>query len=196
MLDQLREPRFVADLADTFGMTRQGILKHLDALEQVGLVHKLQGRRGVLRAACYVADPYALFSLKEQVWDIASAAPAAPLPQYPTEREPRRAAPPPVSAPGLLVVRGDTLGRRFLLEGRSEWVIGRKDSCDITVPNDPYVSGRHCVVRHVDHEWSIEDLGSTNGTCINFGSVAPGTPHGLEVGHVVQVGRTHLVFQG
>jgi pSer/pThr/pTyr-binding forkhead associated (FHA) protein len=46
------------------------------------------------------------------------------------------------------------------------WIIGTAADCDICLPG-PYVSSRHCRLVHAGGHWTIEDLGSTNGTFVN-----------------------------
>lgn len=46
------------------------------------------------------------------------------------------------------------------------WLIGSADACDIRVAS-PYVSARHCRLELDGRQWTLEDLGSTNGTFVN-----------------------------
>lgn len=46
------------------------------------------------------------------------------------------------------------------------WIIGSAAGCDLRVVS-PYVSGRHCRLVHEQGRWTLEDLGSTNGTFVN-----------------------------
>ncbi|MGH9070587.1 MAG: FHA domain-containing protein, partial [Acidimicrobiales bacterium] len=79
-------------------------------------------------------------------------------------------------------------GRSFQVVG--EVTIGRAVSCDISMPEDSFVSSRHARVwRQGDANW-IEDLGSTNGTLLN-GQVLKG-PSPLRPGDRVQIGKTIL----
>ncbi|MDF1691082.1 MAG: FHA domain-containing protein [Zhongshania sp.] len=45
-------------------------------------------------------------------------------------------------------------------------VIGRDSDSDITITKD-LLSRRHAKLSYIDGSWVLEDLGSTNGTCIN-----------------------------
>jgi diguanylate cyclase (GGDEF)-like protein len=60
---------------------------------------------------------------------------------------------------------GANLGRRFTLGGE-EHVVGRLDEVDISIQEDA-VSRRHARLYRVDTRWTIEDLGSTNGSYVN-----------------------------
>jgi ABC-type multidrug transport system ATPase subunit/pSer/pThr/pTyr-binding forkhead associated (FHA) protein len=55
----------------------------------------------------------------------------------------------------------------------TSWLIGSAAECDIQV-GSPYVSGRHCRLTLDNGTWTLEDLGSTNGTYVN-GSRLVGT---------------------
>jgi pSer/pThr/pTyr-binding forkhead associated (FHA) protein len=78
--------------------------------------------------------------------------------------------------------------------------IGTDPACDIVI-DDPYASGRHCVLIQdgaEDHDWFVRDLGSTNGT----GVLRPSTDRSvrlkagglaqLAAGDVLIVGRTRM----
>ncbi|MFA5786772.1 MAG: DUF3662 and FHA domain-containing protein [Actinomycetota bacterium] len=76
-----------------------------------------------------------------------------------------------------------------LRKGRT--VIGRLSECDIVL-SDPGVSRRHAaILRHGD-EYSVEDLGSTNGTRVNSTRI---TRRRLADGDRIVVGSTNLHFQ-
>jgi len=65
------------------------------------------------------------------------------------------------------------------------WVIGAAPHCDIVV-DAPTVSGTHCRLTRRDGDYSLEDLGSTNGTFVN----------GTRIGAQVAVTRSDQVFLG
>ena len=46
------------------------------------------------------------------------------------------------------------------------WVIGSDPGCDLVVAA-PSVSGRHCRLSRTEEGYTLEDLGSTNGTFVN-----------------------------
>jgi DNA-binding NtrC family response regulator len=95
---------------------------------------------------------------------------------------------------GPLVVglRRTATGDVFALDGsgRRRWVIGSSPSCDFVV-EDPYVSGRHCVIeRRVNGTVVVRDSDSRNGTFIDGNPVEAAE---LRVGSYLAVGRTTLV---
>jgi ABC-type multidrug transport system ATPase subunit len=65
----------------------------------------------------------------------------------------------------ILEAQGSSPAREFELI-KSEIVVGRDDGVDITIPS-PAVSRRHARFMRDGDEYSIEDLGSSNGTFIN-----------------------------
>src|SRR5512140_1535247 len=67
--------------------------------------------------------------------------------------------------PSLVFLAGPIAGRRYKL-GEGEYVIGRRSDCQIFVP-DMRVSRQHARLWRDGETWSLEDLGSNNGTYIN-----------------------------
>jgi phosphoserine phosphatase RsbU/P len=67
--------------------------------------------------------------------------------------------------PSLIFMAGPIAGRRYKL-GEGEYVIGRRSDCQIFVP-DMRVSRQHARLWRSGDSWSLEDLGSNNGTYIN-----------------------------
>src|SRR5687767_11575609 len=67
--------------------------------------------------------------------------------------------------PSLVFLAGPIAGRRYKLAD-GEYVIGRRSDCQIFVP-DMRVSRQHARLWKSDDAWSLEDLGSNNGTFVN-----------------------------
>lgn len=83
----------------------------------------------------------------------------------------------------------DGLTRRV---NKAIMTIGRAEGNDLSLPNDPMVSGTHArIVREVDHFW-LEDLGSRNGTY--FGDERLRTRSLVAPGATFVVGRTSVEF--
>jgi hypothetical protein len=74
-----------------------------------------------------------------------------------------------------------------------EVTIGRAPGCAIALPTDNFVSHLHARLFLRDHEYWVEDLGSTNGTLVNGRKVTSAVP--LRRGDRLQVGRTLLELQ-
>jgi len=66
--------------------------------------------------------------------------------------------------PSALLVRVGAKGQSYPLG--SPAVVGRLDSCDIPI-NDSSVSREHARINQMGDDYSVEDLGSTNGTMVN-----------------------------
>ena len=90
-----------------------------------------------------------------------------------------------------LVVRsgGGRTGEQFPLE-RMQTTIGRSPDCDIFL-DDVTVSRRHAIVGKGDGSFTIEDLGSLNGTFLNRRRIERAD---LETGDEVQIGKYRLIF--
>lgn len=84
----------------------------------------------------------------------------------------------------FVVIAGQDIGRKYPI-GESEIIIGRVDSCDISI-NDDDVSRNHAKVSVSPSGVLIEDLGSTNGTLINGQKVEK---HLLNDGDRIQIGN-------
>jgi len=67
--------------------------------------------------------------------------------------------------PSLVFLAGPIAGRRYKLDD-GEYVIGRRSDCQIFVP-DMRVSRQHARLWRDGEDWSLEDLGSNNGTFVN-----------------------------
>jgi sigma-B regulation protein RsbU (phosphoserine phosphatase) len=67
--------------------------------------------------------------------------------------------------PSLVFIAGPIAGRRYKLQD-GEYVIGRRSDCQIFVP-DMRVSRQHARLWREGEDWTLEDLGSNNGTFVN-----------------------------
>lgn len=103
----------------------------------------------------------------------------------------------------LTIERGSAVGKEFSLSSE-ETFIGRWDADNGIFPDvdldshDPEakVSRRHARVLFKDGTYSVEDLGSTNGTFINRGRrLLPGNPNILNDNDELIVGKTFMRFR-
>jgi hypothetical protein len=92
-----------------------------------------------------------------------------------------------------LVVRsgGGRTGEQFPLE-RTQTTIGRTPDCDIFL-DDVTVSRRHAIVAKGAGTFTIEDLGSLNGTFLNRHRIEKAE---LENGDEIQIGKYRLILLG
>ena len=66
----------------------------------------------------------------------------------------------------LVVLSKKLFGKSYILN-RSVNIIGRRDDCDIEIP-DPLISNRHCrIICNEKGHFEIDDLRSTNSTYLN-----------------------------
>ncbi len=80
---------------------------------------------------------------------------------------------------------------RVLEFGNKPLVIGRLPESDISV-RDSFISRVHCGISCTGNQFTLKDLGSTNGTYRNGARVFECT---LATGDKIQVGNTTLVFE-
>jgi signal transduction histidine kinase len=96
---------------------------------------------------------------------------------------------PPAPQPAQLVcVAGPDLGRSFAVT--RDVTIGR-GACDVSLHSND-ISRNHARITHSGSEFTIADLGSSNGTSVNGARIAAASP--LRIGDRVQLGATTLVF--
>jgi ABC-type multidrug transport system ATPase subunit len=67
------------------------------------------------------------------------------------------------------------------------WLVGSDASCDLVV-SDPTVSGRHCRLTRTEQGFTLEDLGSTNGTYVDGAKIPARQPVAVARGQHVTVG--------
>lgn len=102
----------------------------------------------------------------------------------------------------LIIERSDSVGTEFQITS-DESLIGRWDADNGIFPDvdlDKYdpeakISRRHARILHKNGQYSIEDLGSTNGTYVNRGRrLIPGSAQTLKNEDEIIVGKTFLRF--
>jgi hypothetical protein len=86
---------------------------------------------------------------------------------------------------------GPMMGRTIDLEGPVT-TIGTAPGSTVTL-NDTGVSRKHAGIRKADGGYELADLGSTNGVYVNGEKVAK---RKLQLGDVIRVGTTEMVFKG
>ena len=92
----------------------------------------------------------------------------------------------------LVTYNRDPNGRAYsIYEGRN--FIGRDPGCDISVPDDDQMSGRHMSIlyRAVDNKFKFRDEQSSNGTFVNKELLDDGE---LENNDIIRAGSTLFVF--
>lgn len=92
------------------------------------------------------------------------------------------------NAPGRLVITAGSLVGTTLSLHQAPVLIGRSPECTLVLTDD-FASGRHARLAPAgDGSWTVEDLGSTNGTLL--GGQPLGGPTPVQPGSVLKIGRT------
>lgn len=97
----------------------------------------------------------------------------------------------PSSQAGAVLVVRDDEGERTVPLARDVLTIGRLPDCDIVL-RDKGASRRHAQIKTANGEWTITDLGSTNGTKLNGATVQS---RQLDDGDRITIGSTVLEFR-
>jgi pSer/pThr/pTyr-binding forkhead associated (FHA) protein len=95
-------------------------------------------------------------------------------------------------------------GNRFDFPSKDEIVIGREDPVSEVFPDidltdlggmESGVSRKHAVVHRAGASFTIEDMGSTNGTYVNKKRIQPHAPQAIKPGDEVRFGKLSLTVQ-
>lgn len=92
----------------------------------------------------------------------------------------------------LVTYNRNPLGKAYnLYEGKN--YIGRDRSCDVFVPEDNQMSGRHMSIlyRNVDNKFKYRDEQSSNGTFVNKELSDEGELHNYDI---IRLGNTVFIF--
>ena len=84
------------------------------------------------------------------------------------------------------------IGGRSTPLGSKGGIIGRSRDCDVRI-DDPNISRHHAEVRPSGANWTVADLGSTNGVKVNGRRIEG--PQSLRSGDTLVIGTTKLTFQ-
>ena len=91
----------------------------------------------------------------------------------------------------LKITSGALKGTKFQID-RDEIVIGRAPENVVHI-DDASISGRHCVIRRDGRRFTLTDLKSTNGTCLNDVRIES---YRLSAKDIITVGSVRMVFDG
>lgn len=135
-----------------------------------------------------------------------SGASTAAAPATPYDAAPAVAASP---APSYGAVGGAVAkltlkdGQEFMLDGKSEFLIGREDPVSNIYPDidltphrgeEDGVSRMHAKIYAQGTQYLIEDLNSTNATYLNRQKLPPKTPTPIKDGDEVRFGKVEATF--
>jgi pSer/pThr/pTyr-binding forkhead associated (FHA) protein len=91
----------------------------------------------------------------------------------------------------LKITSGELKGTKFQID-RDEIIIGRAPENVVHI-DDASISGRHCMIRRDGRRFTLTDLKSTNGTCLNDVRIES---YRLSAKDVIMVGSVSMVFDG
>lgn len=90
------------------------------------------------------------------------------------------------SPAGMLIAKDESM-RFEIAQGTN--TIGRRDGDNSIVISDPYISGRHADLLAENGVFTITDVGSTNGTCINGVRLEHNEPKEIREGDEITIGQ-------
>lgn len=85
-------------------------------------------------------------------------------------------------------ISGTVTGRVFPIQEGQVLTVGRLEGCDLCLPGQGNVSGRHCRIAMQAGQLTVTDLGSTNGTYVGGQRLAANVPVALHSGSTVYLG--------
>jgi S-DNA-T family DNA segregation ATPase FtsK/SpoIIIE len=106
----------------------------------------------------------------------------------------RERGPSTVARHAIEVLSGPASGERYLVRERT-CTIGRDDDRADVAITDPSLSREHLRIASDTGGWTIEDLGSRNGSAVDGVALTPGRPTALADGAVIEAGRSTLRFR-
>jgi pSer/pThr/pTyr-binding forkhead associated (FHA) protein len=84
-------------------------------------------------------------------------------------------------------------GTQIVVLDQAQHTIGRAPQNDVALPDDPMVSWQHAILQSINGGWSVQDLGSRNGTLVR--GVRLLNVQALRHGDDITIGRTKLMFR-
>lgn len=179
-------------------VARQTVQAHIDKLVEAGLVRVETVQEGPHAGVRYRANPSRLYAITEEMRGLIMDYAGRGLDPEQTSTMGERRARPRIRGPRLVLVHGVYEGRAYPLTraeaGAGGWRIGRAKHLPVSLDYDPFVSHESALVAAGSAGFTVTDLGSKNGTWLNWEALAPAVPTPLENGDVIGVGRSLLVF--
>ncbi len=106
-----------------------------------------------------------------------------------------------VETAGAKLVLSSPEGNTLDIPTKDEVVIGREDPISEVFPDvdltalgglEKGVSRKHAVIHRTGADYTVEDMGSTNGTFINRKRIQPHAPEAIKPGDEVRFGKLSL----
>lgn len=92
------------------------------------------------------------------------------------------------------VTAGPARGQQFVFTQPAWFLIGREPDAQISLPDDPYISRRHCFLKLFPSGCVLRDLDSTNGVLVNgvrYGGKNPQESEGQRPPLMTEVDLNH-----
>jgi pSer/pThr/pTyr-binding forkhead associated (FHA) protein len=95
-------------------------------------------------------------------------------------------------------------GNRLEIPAKDDIIIGREDPISDIFPDldltdlggmDKGVSRKHAVIHRAGKDYTVEDMGSTNGTYVNKKKIMPHAPQAIKPGDELRFGKLSLSVQ-
>ena len=80
------------------------------------------------------------------------------------------------------------------LSSNESWILGRSEECDIYV-DYKILSREHLKITKSENKFTVEDLGSSNGSLLNKKDMAPKKVYPLEANDTITIGELNIVFE-
>jgi pSer/pThr/pTyr-binding forkhead associated (FHA) protein len=105
---------------------------------------------------------------------------------------------------GVHLVLASSDGNRLEIPSKDEVVVGREDPISDIFPDvdltdlggmDKGVSRKHAVIHRAGADYTVEDMGSTNGTYVNKKKISPHAPQTIKPGDELRFGKLSLSVQ-
>lgn len=181
-------------------LTRQAVTRHLEQLEEQGLVHRVPAASR-MTSDLFVLNHERLFAVVDELHGLSRLRPVSTSGALAGDTLDRGGGasggrlPEP---PRLVLVYGRDEGTGFGLHGPAgtSWRIGRAEECEVRLDYDPFLSSVHATVERRPQGFVLRDEGSRNGTAVNWVQLPKKGEHALEKGDILQLGRSLLVFHG
>ena len=177
---------------------RQTIQVHVDRLLATKLVHADRSSAGGRSAPTYVVNSLRLYELLEELRRLSVRHAGRGPTSDATGTLAGLPAPGATAGPRLVLVHGVYEGKAFPLDDESsqegQWTIGRRAGLAVVLDYDPFISLRNSVVAEDEQGYVLRDLGSKNGTSVNWVPLPANGSARLRSGDVIGVGRSLLVF--
>lgn len=209
LLDTLRFPKMLSEIEvqarGSYGgaqpdrpLSTSTIRGHLEQLIEEGLVRVETVEKGGREVPRYAVVPARLYGLTEELRRLSVRYAGRGAQEEATDTVLGPVEGDEVQGPRLVLAHGVYEGKAFPLDEDTArggvWTIGRDAENPICLDYDPFVSGENAAVEATHDGFSIQDLGSKNGTRVNWRLLDPGQARELRAGDLIGVGRSLLAF--